>query len=411
MSAAIGFSLQPMPLWLNAANRLAALVGSGSDALTPERLMADAGRSAGLPPDFPPYVAETLEILCASLRDEGRLHWFGYMNLRTLLLTGLATLLRVERAFKDRPELARTPLHSPVIVLGLPRSGTTYLHRLLSAVPEAAPVEFYKHIHPLRSGWPDLRRVRTELEFRPWQLASRAYALDSMHLVRPGLPDECNLGMRLGGRSMIYWGTAPTYTYLRWLLAQDLRESYQLYRKVLILHQLEAPGRRLTLKCPHHLAWLPALAEAIPEAHLVLTHRDPVEAVPSECKLVLSSQALSTRELDWRRTVEGNHLKVHTFASRAVAFADGPQGGRLIHVPYRRLIQDPVGLVADIHARVGAPFSEAHGARIESFAAENRQHKHGKNHYTPEQFGLSPARLAEEFGPYRERFRAEISRS
>ena len=411
MSAAIGFPLRPLPRWLDGANRLAALVGSGPDALTPERLMADAARSAGLPTDFPPYVAETLDVLCASLREEARLHWFGYMNVATLLRTGLASLLRVEQTFKERPELAKTPLRAPVFVLGLPRSGTTYLHRLLSAMPDAAPVAFYRHIYPLKGSWPDLRRARAEAEFLPWQLAGRAYSLDSMHLVRPGLPDECNLGMRLGGRSMIYWATAPTYTYLRWLLSQDLRESYQLYRKVLILHQLEAPERRLTLKCPHHLAWLPALAEAIPEAHLVVTHRDPVEAVPSECKLVLSLQALSTRELDWRRTVEGNSLKIHTFSSRLVRFADGPQGGRLIQVPYQRLVKDPVGLVADIHAAVGAPFTEAHGARITSFAEENRQHKHGKNPYTAEQFGLSPARLAEEFGPYRERFRAELERN
>ncbi|MEY3211380.1 MAG: hypothetical protein RIT28_1861 [Pseudomonadota bacterium] len=408
--SAVGFALRPLPPWIRAANQLAKWTGAGAGLLTPERLMADAARAAGLPPDFPPYVAETLAVLCTSLREEARLHWFGVMNMRTLLVTGLEALLRVERAFVERPELAETPLHSPVIVLGLPRSGTTYLHRLLSAVPEAAPVEFYRHIHPVPRGRPDLRRARAELEFVPWRLASRVYALDSMHLVRPGLPDECNLGMRLGGRSMIYWATAPTYTYLRWLLAQDLRESYALYRKVLILHQRAAPGRRLTLKCPHHLAWLPALAEAIPEAQLVLTHRDPVEAVPSECKLVLSAHGISTYDLDWARSVEGNALKIHTFSTRAVEFANGPQGGRLVHVPYRRLVKDPVGLVRDIHAGVGAEFTDAHAARIDGFAKENRQHKHGKNHYTAEQFGLSPARLAQEYSAYRERFKDELAR-
>lgn len=411
MSAAVGFALRPQPLWLHTANRVASRLGLSADALTPERLMADAARSAGLPPEYPPYIAETLEVLCASLRDEGHLHWFGYMNVRTLLVTGLATLLKVEHAFRVRPELADTRLESPVIVLGLPRSGTTYLHRLLSAVPEAAPVAFYRHIYPLNDARLDLRRVRTELEFLPWRLASRPYALDSMHLVRPGLPDECNLGMRLGGRSMIYWATAPTYEYLRWLLAQDLRESYQLYRKVLILHQLASPGKRLTLKCPHHLAWLPALTEALPEAHLILTHRDPVEAVPSECKLVLSSQSVSTREIDWRRTVEGNALKVHTFATRTVDFANGPDAHRLYHVPYRRLLKDPSGLVRDIHTHIGASFSDSHAATIDAFAQENRQHKHGKNHYTAEQFGLSPATLADEFAGYRERFRDELERA
>ena len=410
MNTAIGFPLLPMPGWLSAANRVATWAGSGPDSLTPERLMADGARSAGLPAEYPPHVVETLEVLCASLREEARLHWFGYMNVRTLLVSGLAALLQVERAFAERPELADTRLNSPMIVLGLPRSGTTYLHRLLSAVPEAEPVAFYQHIYPISRGRPDLRRLRCELEFRPWQLASRVYSLDSMHLVRPGLPDECNLGMRLGGRSMIYWATSPTHTYLRWLLSQELRESYQLYRKVLILHQAAAPDRRLTLKCPHHLAWLPALSEAIPEAKLVLTHRDPVQAVPSECKLVLSSHALSTSDLDWRRTVEGNSFKIHTFSTRVVEFADGPSGDRLIHVPSRRLVKDPVGLVRDIHARAGAAFTEDHAARIDAFASENRQHKHGRNHYAAEQFGLSPAALAEDFGAYRDRFQAELAR-
>lgn len=411
MSTTVGFPLQSPPVWLRAANRLATWAGSGPASLTPERLMADAARSAGLPANFPAYIGETLDVLCGSLRDEARLHWFGYMNVRTLLVSGLSALLEVERRFAERPELAQTPLLDPVIVLGLPRSGTTYLHRLLSAVPEAAPVPFYRHIYPIPPSGPDLRRLRTELEFRPWQLAARAYTLDAMHLVRPGLPDECNLGMRLGGRSMIYWATAPTYRYLRWLLAQDLRESYQLYRKVLILHQLASPGRRLTLKCPHHAAWLPALAEALPEAHLVVTHRDPVDAVPSECKLVLSSQALSVHDLDWRATVAGNSLKIHTFSSRCVAFADGPNADRLIHVPYRRLVKDPVGLVRDLHSRIGAAFGDTHAETIRRFAEENRQHKHGKNVYSAEQFGLDPVRLAEEYAPYRDRFQAELARS
>ncbi len=411
LSGTIGFPQKPVPFWLSAANGLASRAGSGPASLTPERLMAAAARRVGLPEAFPSYVGEALEVLCGSLRDEARLHWFGYMNVRTLLVTGLSALLRVERLFAERPELAKTPLHAPIVVLGLPRSGTTYLHRLLSALPEAAPVSFYQHIYPVTSPGPDLRLLRTRLEFLPWQLAARPYAIDSMHLVRPGLPDECNLGMRLGGESMIYWATAPTYRYLRWLLDQDLRESYLLYRKVLILHQLAAPGRRLTLKCPHHAAWLPSLSAALPEAKLVFTHRDPVEAVPSECKLVLSTQSLSTRELDWRATVDGNSLKVQTFSSRSVAFADGPEGGRLYHVPYRRLVKEPVALLRDIQGWAGAPFDDAHAAIIQRFADENRQHKHGVNVYSAEQFGLDPARLAAAFGPYRERFSSEIARS
>lgn len=410
MSTAIGFPQRPLTAPIRAANQIASWLGFDPRELRPEPLMEDAARAVGLPPDFPPHVVEALEVLCASLRESGRLHWFGYMNVRTMLVTGLSALLQVERAFAERPELADVPLNAPIIVLGLPRSGTTHLHRVLSETTHARPVEFYRHIYPLHERGPDLRRARAELEFFPWKLASRTYGLDAMHLVRPALPDECNLGMRLAGRSMIYWATAPTYGYLRWLLAQDSRESYQLYRKVLILHQLSAPGKRLTLKCPHHMAWLPALVEAIPEAKLVLTHRDPLEAVPSECKLILSLHALSTDELDWRSTVDGNAHKIHVFSQRAVDFADGPDAGRIFHAPYRRLLKDTLGLVRDIHTFFDLSYSEEDAARVGAYVAQNRQHKHGKNHYTAEQFGLDPAKLAEEYAPYRERFEDEIAR-
>jgi hypothetical protein len=398
LSDAIGFAQRPLPFYLRIANRLA------PGDFTPERLMARAARSAGLPAEFPAHVATALDVLCAALREEARLHWFGATNLRLLLVTGLASFLRVEQRFREDPALADTPLRDPIIVTGLPRSGTTHLHRLLSAEPEAAPVRLYQHVYPTRFRPLDYRRLRTEVEFFPWRLASRTYDLDAIHYVRPGLPDECNFGMRLGGRSMIYWAMAPTYSYLEWLLAQDLRETYQLYRKVLILRQLEAPGRRITLKCPHHLAWLPALTEAIPEARIVMTHRDPLQAVPSECKLVLALQGVGTRALDWRRTVAGNMSKVLCFARRAVEFDAAPE--RLMHVSYRRLVRDPVETVRAIHARFGLPFEDAHATAIGRFAEQNRQHKHGRNVYSAEQFGVDLARVTDDYAPYRERFQA-----
>lgn len=403
MTTASGFSVRPLPFYLRATNVAGDWFDGGPECLDPDRLMSDAARAAGLPPDFPRHVHEALHVLCASLRDEARLHWFGRAYQYNLLITGLSSLLQVERAFRDVPSLAATPLVPPLIVTGLPRSGTTHLHRLLSAVAGAEPVRMYQHMLPVRRRPLDTRWPEVAVKFLPWHLASRAYGMDAMHHVRPGLPDECNFGMRLSGRSMIFWAMAPAYSYLRWLLAQDLRETYHLYRKVLILHQLATPGRRLTLKCPHHLASLPALREALPEALIVQIHRDPVEVVPSECKLVLSLQSISTSEIDWVRTVEGNTGKVRTFADRAVAFA--PQDGAPIaHVRYAALVRDPVGTVAQLHADLALPFEEADRAAVTAFALKNPQNKHGRNRYSAEQFGLSQRALLKDFAPYRARF-------
>jgi len=398
------FTLKPLPSVLRAANVVGRAFPGRGDSLHPDRLLSDAARVASLPPAFPAHVREALDVLHASIQSEVRLHWFGAANLRELLVTGLAALLRVEKMFADDPSLAATPLGTPVFVTGLPRSGTTFLHRLLSASPDAIGVPLHGHFFPAKHGALDLRRAETHLKFYPWRMAGRAYDLDAIHFMRPDLPDECNFGMRLAVRSMIYWGVQPAHSYLRWLLAQDLRESYQLYRKVLILHQRANPGRRLTLKCPHHMAWLPALAEALPEAVIVETHRDPVEVVASDSKLILATQGTSTDEIDWRRTVESNRHKIRTYARRAIEASDSPLGLRIHHVDYRRLVRDPVAVARDLHQRAGLPFSAAHEATLAEFSADNRQHKHGKNHYRAADYGLDPSEIAREYADYRERF-------
>ncbi|TNE92604.1 MAG: sulfotransferase [Deltaproteobacteria bacterium] len=400
----IGFDVQPLPLFLRVPNAVTAGLGIGAPTLTPEQLTAAAAKKAGLPARFEAHVGDALEQLCRSYADEARLHWFGRMNVWNLLVTGLAQLLLVDQAFRDDPTLHDQPLNAPLVVTGLPRSGTTFLHRLLSAPDVARGVALYEHVHPVVRGRRDLRRLDVHAMFEPWKRASRVYGLDAIHFVRPDMPDECNFGMRLAGRSMIYWATAPTYAYLDWLLEHDLRESYQLYRRVLQLHQRRHPEQRLTLKCPHHLAWLPALVEALPEAHVVQTHRDPLQTVPSEAKLILSLQGLATHELDWQRTVDANSMKAKTFADRAVAFASDPEGRRVLHVDYKALVKDPVRLSAQIHGHFGLAFAEEDRTATEAFFAENRQHKHGKNRYSLEQFGLDAAELERSFASYRETF-------
>lgn len=400
----VGFEVQPLPLFLRAPNALADSLGIVAPRLTPENLLKAGARKAGLPANFPSHVEEALEVLCRSFADDSKLHWFGRMNQWNIIVTGLSALLKVEEAFRADPTLADQPLLDPLIVTGLPRSGTTFLHRLLSAAPEARGIALYEHIHPADLGWPNLRALDAKVMFEPWKHASGVHGLDAIHFVRPDLPDECTFGMRLGGRSIIYWATAPTYSYLRWLLEQDQRESYVLYRKVLQLHQRRHPGKRITLKCPHHLAWLPSLVAAIPEAKIVQTHRDPLQAVPSESKLILALQGLSTHELDWKQSVEHNHLKVRTYALRSADYAATPEGSRVLHVDYKQLVKDPVNIAEQIHRHHGLPFDESHREALGGFFNENRQHKHGRNHYTLEQFGFTESGLREAFAPYQERF-------
>jgi hypothetical protein len=100
-----GFELRPLPAFLRAPNAILDGLGLEVPALTPERLTRAAARRAGLAAKFPAHVDEALEVLCRSIRDEARLHWFGRANVRNLIVTGLAELLLVDDEFRRRPEL------------------------------------------------------------------------------------------------------------------------------------------------------------------------------------------------------------------------------------------------------------------------------------------------------------------
>ena len=404
-----GIELQPMPLPYRALGTLFSTFGAHPYSMEPERIKAAAARDAGLPARFSDAVEEGLARACRALRDEANLHWFGRANLWELMVTGLSAKLRVDDLYRRHPELDETPLRPPLIVVGLPRSGTTFLHRLLADTDDARAIRFYEHLRPLPPDGPDVRRLRAEVKFAPWRRLGAQYNLDAIHYVRPGEADECHFSLRLCMHSTIYWSMAPTHSYLEWLLQQDAREAYQTYRRVLLCMQRENPSGRMTLKCPSHLAFLPTLTEVVPEAMLVQIHRAPESIAASEASLMLALHATSVRELDWRRSVQSNLGKITTYANRSADFADTEVGQRVKHVDYRRLTSEPVAVAREIREHFGLAYGPDHERRLQRYAHQNRQHKRGRHRYSAEQYEFDPDAIAPRFARYRARFAEWLS--
>lgn len=398
-----GFQQKKLPLLIRSVASLSRSFPFISPKLTVDSLMKAASRRAKLAPNFSPHVMEGLEVTCRAIREEANLNWFGKMNAEFLIVSGLAEYLLVNEAFRKNPALENQKLNAPIFVTGLPRSGTTFLHRLLASAAGTTSIPLYRHISPTEGYWIPAR-WEAEMMYYPFKQVSKAYGLDAIHFVRPKLADECNFGMRLGMHSMIYWSMAPTYSYLTWLLAQDLTESYQIYRRVLQLHQMREPNKRLILKCPHHLAFLPALSKVFPEGVIVQTHREPAQTVASECKLYLSLHAIVGADFDWAKTTQHTYFKASTFAQRAVDFMNSNSPNQIVNIDYKRLISDPVELAQEVYKQVGIEVNANQEAKLRAYFSQNRQNKHGKNRYTLAQFGLTAEDINEEFKGYRERF-------
>jgi hypothetical protein len=217
----------------------------------------------------------------------------GRLWLRSELIRRAVTQARLEDEFHRRPGLVDTPLRQPlIVVVGLPRTGTTLLHTLLGCDPEALVLPFWQ----LRRPYPIPRRRldRATRIMRAAAMASLARSmaprLGDIHPVAALRPEEdvflfCDTGM------LAVPVTAPGY--LGWLQATDPTPGYQTYRRHLQALVADRPGRRPVLKSPFHLGRLEALLAEVPEATVVWTHRDPAVALASWCSLaaVLASAA------------------------------------------------------------------------------------------------------------------------
>jgi hypothetical protein len=400
-----GLASSRLPLSVRAVNRAAGALrrlGLPIGKLDQQSLRAAAVREAGCDDFGPADFEEGLAVFLESLERDANLTTIGRQGLRDFLINALATRLARVRLRRERPELFAAALPAPLMVIGLPRSGTTLLHRLLALAPEARALRYFEVRHPIPPRGRDDRRARAEREHRG--MAWVAPDLDAKHFSTPDEPEECLFLFDGSFVSSSFWVAAPAYGYLDWYLAQDQREPYRQYRDHLQIFHAEQPERRLTLKAPIHTANLGALREAIPDVKLVQLHRDPVRAVCSVNSLFHTLHRAVSEPLDLQRVGRANL----DFLARGIernleARRELPEAA-LIDVYYDELVADPIGVVRRIREFHGLGFTAEYEASLAAFMLRNPQHKHGKHTYAAGDFGLSDGQIRARFGAYLEAF-------
>jgi hypothetical protein len=144
------------------------------DIYNPSSLLEKGAKDAGLPESgYSPDVIEALEVLCRSLNDDGvKMHWVGRFNMHSFIVSGLSQYLQIHEAHRMNPELSKQKLNDPMIVVGLPRTGTTHLHRLLELAPDGASLPMWELFRPVppTTGF-DFRRLVMKVEIFFWKVS------------------------------------------------------------------------------------------------------------------------------------------------------------------------------------------------------------------------------------------------
>jgi hypothetical protein len=397
-----------LPLRLRVINTVGKHLGAARlpvVALDEGALVQAAVKETGLTDFGNSYHREGLLRLLESVENDAALHLSGQAAYREVIVGSLINRLLLTEACKQTPETFRTPLKPPIIVLGLPRSGTTFLHRLLAMDPAHRALPWWELARPLPGADSDQQSDRRRQVFQKklHRLQKVVPDLDRKHYTRVDTPEECIWLLANTFVSPLFWAFAPVYGYLDWYKNQDRLQAYYEYRLLLQVLQAADPTRRLALKSSTHTGAVETLLQTVPGSLLIQTHRNPVEMFASLASLFYSLHSRMTNRLDVQRMTEAI-LSFHEHQMARNLAARDAHPGALFDVYYDRLVADPIGTVRDIYDHYDLAWSGEFEERLNYYLQQNPKGKHGAHRYALEQFGQTGEAISERFAAYIERF-------
>jgi len=366
--------------------------------LSRDDLLDDAVRRAGFDDFGAPAFMEGLDALIGSIGENRQIPEAARPMVEARVSEPLVQRLRLYGERARHPEIARQKIVAPLIVIGLPRSGTTFLHALLSRDPVArSPMAWQiSNLSPP----PRQETIDTDPRIAATEAAQARLPEDFklMHLVGPRLPEECNTIMAPSFVSPNFDSGLHVPEHMQWFMQADAGPALEVHRHTLQHLQAFTAGDRWVLKAPPHMFHMAALIAAYPDAQIVFPHRDPADTIPSLASLIASIRGWIFPEVDKARIGQEQLEYWATALERALAFRDDPaQAVRFCDVSYADLVARPMETAAAIYDHFGMTFSAAAEAAMRAFLADKPKDKHGTHRYTLEEFGLTRDMVADRF--------------
>ncbi len=399
---------------MNGAAGMARKVGIPLGRLDEASLLDAATREAGGADDLGegPFL-EPLRRLLLALEHEARLSFLGRSIARQTLVRVIRNRLQLVADRKRYPEIADVQIRRPLVVVGLPRTGSTILHDILARDPASRAPRTWECDAPSPPPDRELPGVDPRIAASDAQLAGVDRLIPgfrAMHPMGAQLAQECVVLTMHSMASPIFHNSYHVPSYEDWLDdACDWAPVYAFHRRQLQHLQWRSPGERWVLKSGAHMWALDHLLETYPDACIVSTHRDPVKVATSFASLATLLRSLASDAVDAREVAADWTPRLAKVLDRATQVRDSGRFSqeRFFDVQFPDLLADPMAVVERIYDHFGFELSGAAADAMRAFIAENPQGKHGHHRYTPEEYGLDVARERERFEGYTARFGIE----
>ena len=396
---------------LQLADSAAQALGLLDRPLSVPDLVASARRQTGLADFGDVDFAGPLRRLLESCTTESDLSLVGRMATKWDVVRFLSNLLRLRAEELRRPTIMAEPIERPIFITGLPRSGTTFLHRLMLADPMNRAPLVWETIYPYPDprDRTDRRAARVAGQLRTFEKLAPDFR--ALHPLEADSPQECSEITAHTFRSLRFDTNYHIPSYRAWLDADVERHqpAYRFHKRFLQHLQSQDRARRepgrWVLKCPEHLFALRSLRTVYPDARLVFVHRDPVRVLLSQARLTEVLRRPFTRRMDVAQIGRDESARWLDGTRRMMEVGDDaglPEP--VCHVHHMDLIADPVATVDAVYRHFGATLPATAETRIEAYVKAHPNGGYGRHEYHSADHGLDPAIERARFRPYMLRF-------
>ena len=375
--------------------------------LDADALHAKAAAETGLTDFGPDDYRERLEVYLAALREIDGLQAPGIVNFHAQILQLLKNRLLLNDLLARHPEIRDIELLPPVVIAGLPRTGTTHLHNLLAAGPTFRTIPYWESVEPFplpaeRGIEPDPRKARMDVAVEFMNAAMPHFPL--MHeMTSEHVHEEIQL-LANDFSTMLFETLAHVPRWRDHYLSHDQTSSYEHLSLQLKALQFLRGGRRWLLKSPQHLEQLPVLDAVFPGVVVVFTHRDPVPVVLSMLAMLTYTARMHRSPVPVHEIAASWTDRLQLMLNALVRDRDLIPPERSVDVHFDEFMADELDTAERIYELAGEPRTPASRAAMIGYLDNHQRGRLGRIATSAEMFGLDERDLPVRFARYCERF-------
>jgi len=354
---------------------------------------------------------ERLAILREEWGNNSSSYGLNKAVLQGYLIRYAANRLLIRDTFKKHPEIHDQKIEQPVVVLGLPRSGTTHLVNLLAADKRFHSLPLWESYEPVpipnEQPLPDGTDPRYARCAEAWERMQQGMPL--LAAMHPMNPDHIHEELELMGPDFASYNFEWLAMSERWrdhYYNTDQTLHYEYMRDVLKLLQWQrGESKHWVLKCPQHLEQIPTLMKVFPDATVAITHRDPVAVIQSAVTMVAYGDRMRHKTIDMKYIVNYWSDRIEHLLRACVNDRTAAPANKSVDVLFHEFMANDMAIVEQIYMKAGLELNEAVRAQIDQFVKDHPRGKEGRVIYDlKKDFGVDPAELRERFKFYFDQF-------